>query len=289
MADRPAETKRVKISKAQRLTLLEVLGASLVLGTCLVVVNFLVKYIGFNTKIISAKNDAISDYDQTIRNIGICVDVDKNGRLDRAEIEQCEPSQVRLDNVRNSLRYNVYNTVAWNEDLESVARKREQYSVCFNDDGSIHDFTDDYDLAITEKDKIVALQGMRLCSALRVIPDALPAQKNTEALMASLNQIFIESGVEPEAIAPSDDRIASDIKGVSVIPVTFRVNGTGAEIIHVLDSLENSIREFDITSAMVEWTTAGLSLRANANAYYYSEDMALEADKVVTPKTGGKK
>lgn len=290
MADRPAETKRVKISKAQRLTLLEVLGASLILGSCLVVINFLMKYIGFNTKIIAAKNDAIAEYDQTIRNVGICVDVDKNGRLDRAEIEQCEPSQVRLENVKNSLRFNVYDTMAWNLDLESVARKRERYDICFNDeDDSLHDFTEDYDMAITQKDKVIALQGMRLCSALRVIPDALPAQKNTEALMASLNQIFLDSGVEPESIAPSDDRITSEIDGISVIPVTFRVNGTGAEIIHVLDSLEDSIREFDITSATVEWSAVGLTMRANANAFYYSGNEELESDRIVRAKDRGRR
>lgn len=289
MADRPAETKRIKISKAQRLTLLEVLIASLILGSCIVIVNFLMKYIGFNAKVIGAKNEAIVEYDQTIRNIGICVDIDNNGRLDNAEIEKCDPSQVRLDRVKNSLRANVYETLAANPDLDAVARRREELKSCLDSkDGTIHDFTEDYDLAITEEDKIKALQGMRLCSALRVIPDALPAQKNTEALMASLNQTFIESGVEPEAIAPSDDRVTSEIAGISVIPVTFRVNGTGAEIIHVLDSLEDSIREFDITSALVEWRSSGLSLRANANAFYYSQEMVLEADKIVTARSGKK-
>ncbi len=61
MANKPAaDTKRVKISKAQQITMLEVLAASLILGTCLVVAIFLIKYIKFNTKIIAAKNEAIS-------------------------------------------------------------------------------------------------------------------------------------------------------------------------------------------------------------------------------------
>ena len=72
MADKkPADSKRAKISKAQQLTMLEVLGASLVLGTCLVLVNTIIKYIGFNTKVISAKNEAMASYDQAIRNIGV--------------------------------------------------------------------------------------------------------------------------------------------------------------------------------------------------------------------------
>ena len=48
----PAEGKREKISKAQQYTMLEVLGASLVLGTCIVMSIFLIKYIKFNATII---------------------------------------------------------------------------------------------------------------------------------------------------------------------------------------------------------------------------------------------
>ena len=47
--NKPTETKRAKISKAQRVTLVEVLAASLVLGACIVIANFLIKYIKFNT------------------------------------------------------------------------------------------------------------------------------------------------------------------------------------------------------------------------------------------------
>lgn len=47
-----APSKRIKISKAQQLTMLEVLVASLVFGTCAVLSVFLIKYIGFNTRVI---------------------------------------------------------------------------------------------------------------------------------------------------------------------------------------------------------------------------------------------
>ena len=94
--DKP-QGKRLKISRAQQITMLEVLLASLVLGTCMVIALFLIKYINFNTKIISAKNEAISVYDQTIRNVGICVDRDNNGKLSNEEVENCRPNEVTLD------------------------------------------------------------------------------------------------------------------------------------------------------------------------------------------------
>ncbi len=55
---------------------------------------FLIKYIKFNTQIIAAKNDAIAEYDETIRNVGIYADKDKNGRLSTQELEDCDPNKV---------------------------------------------------------------------------------------------------------------------------------------------------------------------------------------------------
>ncbi len=65
-----------------------------------------------------------------------------------------------------------------NTDLESVARTRE--TQCETVEG---------DSAST-----ATLQGIRECTALRVIPDALPATRNPEALLASLNKIFLTVG-----------------------------------------------------------------------------------------------
>ena len=288
MANKPAETKRAKISKAQRLTLLEVLGASLILGTCIVLANFLIKYIVFNTKVISAKNEAIADYDQTLRNVGVCEDKDKNGRLNSSELDSCDPNATSVDSVVGSLRYNIYKTMAQNEDLESVARQRDKDGVCYNSDGTVIDFIEKYNRATTPAERETALKSARLCSALRVIPDALPAVKNTEALMASLNQLFIVSDIEPENIAPRDGGGSASSDGVGVIPVTFRLQGSGATVIRVLDNIERSIRDFDITSALVEWTSSGLSLRADANAYYLSGIPTYETDMEVRAKGDGK-
>lgn len=285
----PATSKRRRISRAQQYTMLEVLGASLVLGSCIVIATFLIKYINFNTKIISAKDEAISAYDQTIRNVGICVDSDKNGRLSNEELEKCNPDEVKLDAVKDSLRYKVYSTMAQNADLESVARQRN--ASCYDETGERIDFDALYELTTDETEKQQYLQASRICSALRVIPDALPSVKNTEALMASLNQILIITGWEPDRLAPRDDAVASDIVGVEAIPLSLRVESTDAVVLGVLHNIERSIREFDITSATIEWTNFGLNLNASANAYYLSELPALEKVQTVyaTPKARSSK
>ncbi len=282
MADKPARDKRSKISKAQQLTMLEVLGASLILGTCLVLVNFIVKYINFNAQVIGAKNEAINSYEQAIRNIGICVDENNDKHISDAELNKCNPNAVKTSEVIDSLRYNVFETMAQNEDLESVARKRN--SDCYNEDGSRRDFNRIYQNATNDEEREVALQALKICSALRVIPDALPAQKNTEALMASLNQLFLVSQWEPVSIAPRDETVVvDDVAGVEAIPVTFRVEGDGATIIRVLKNIDRSIREFDITSASIEWNNRGLSLQARANAFYLDDFWELETIKTVRP------
>lgn len=286
MANKPADTKRVKISKAQQITMLEVLAASLILGTCLVVAIFLIKYIKFNTKIIAAKNEAISAYDQTIRNVGICSDTDRNGRLNDKELQACDPNSVALSSVTNSLRYNVFETMAQNADLESVARRRSEEfeKLCYNEVGERIDFNKLASQATNDADRQRYLQSVKACSALRVIPDALPARKNTEALMASLNEIFIESNWEPENIAPRDDRVTTEISGVEVVPVSLRYQGSDAVVLSVLYNIEKSIREFGITVATVEWNSAGLSLNAQANAYYLGSIMEVEGETTVRAK-----
>lgn len=284
--NKPTETKRARISKAQRITLVEVLAASLVLGACLVIANFLIKYIKFNTVVITAKNDAISEYDQTLRNVGVCVDTDKNGRLSDAEIEACKPNEIALNQVQGSLRYNIYEEMAQNEALESVARQHEADGVCFNEDGELRNFTEEYNNATNDTEREQALLGTKSCSALRVLADALPAHKNTEALMASLNDLFIISELEPESISPRDDIVKSTIEGVGVIPVVFRMEADGPMIIRVLNNIEKSIRDFDVTVASFEWTSGGVSARVEANAYYLEDLLSPEVTITARAKNG---
>lgn len=279
-----ATSKRSKISKAQQLTMLEVLIASLVFGACAVLSIFLIKYINFNTKIISAKSQAITDYDQSLRNVGVCVDTDKNGRLSNEELENCNSNEVSLSSVPNSLRYKVLMQVAQNTDLESVARQRNEK--CYDDEGEKIDFNEKYEKTTDELEKQQYLQMSKVCSALRVIPDALPAQKNTEALMASLNQVLLLTGWEPERLTPRDDAVESRIEGIGVIPVTLQVEGGTDVVLRALNNIERSVREFDITSGTIEWTNSGLSLNALADAYYLED--AAEIEKTVVIRASDK-
>ena len=279
-----ATSKRSKISKAQQLTMLEVLIASLVFGACAVLSIFLIKYINFNTKIISAKSQAITDYDQSLRNVGVCVDTDKNGRLSNEELENCNSNEVSLNSVTNSLSYKVLMQMAQNTDLESVARQRNEK--CYDDKGEKIDFNEKYEKTTDELEKQQYLQMSKVCSALRVIPDALPAQKNTEALMASLNQVLLLTGWEPERLTPRDDAVESRIEGIGVIPVTLQVEGGSDVVLRALDKIEHSVREFDITSGTIEWTNSGLSLNALADAYYLED--AAEIEKTVVIKASDK-
>lgn len=277
--DTKASGKRLKISKAQQYTMLEVLGASLILGTCMVISLFLFKYIKFNTEIITQKGTAINEYDQTLRNVGICKDADKNGRLNGKELDNCNPGELSLNDVQGSLRYNVIDTMAQNEDLETVARKREED--CYDADGKKIDFYELYEKSDDDLEKQQYLQLTKICSALRVIPDALPAQRNAEALMASVNQIFILSNWEPETLSPREDAVMSPIKGVGVIPTTLRIEGSDGVTMTTLNNLEHSIRDFDVTSAVFEWTNTGISMQASANAYYLDQASELETTRTV--------
>lgn len=279
-SNKPADSKRKKISKAQQLTMLEVLGASLILGTCLVFINFICKYIEFNTRIITEKNEAISSYDRALRNIGICVDTNSDGRLSDRELAECDPNKVSLSSVPGSLRYNIFEIMAQNEDLESVARRRNVN--CYDEEGNRIDFNSLYNMATDDKERTQLLQASKICSSLRVISDALPAQKNTEALMASLNQLFIVSQWEPESLSPRDETIyLEDLSGVQAIPVTLRFKGNGATVIRILNNIDRSIRDFDITNATIEWENNDLAIQARANAYYLDEVMDIETVKTV--------
>lgn len=274
-----AEGKRLQISKAQQLTMLEVLGASLVLGACIVLSIFLIKYIKFNTKVISAKDKSIASYNESILNVGICADKDKNGRLSDKELKDCNPNTTALNDVQNSLRYNVLENLAVNEHLESVARQRT--SDCYDEQGERIDFAKLYNSSKNDAERQRNSQMRKICSALRVIPDALPAQKNTEALMASLNQIFILSGWEPETLQPRNDSETSNIEGLGVIPVNLRVEGSAPVVLTTLDNIEKSIREFDISTANVEWTNTGISLQASADAFYLINNDSFETTETV--------
>lgn len=122
------------------------------------------------------------------------------------------------------------------------------------------------ELAEDEALKSVAGEGG---TALQVIPDALPAYKNEEALLASLNKIFKVSNWEPENIQPSGAASEYGIEGMDSIGVSLTIEANAETVTTVLNNINRSIREFDINQAKIEWNgTDSLSVKASATAYY---------------------
>jgi hypothetical protein len=256
MAGEVAVEKRVKISKYQQQMIGLALLASVVLGVCIVLSVFFIKYIAFNAKVIEAKDAAINDYETAIQN------------------------SKTLEGLVLGL--------ADNKDLESVALGTADES-CFEQVGDKKekiDYGEKYRTESNEEQAREYLKKMKVCSALRVVPDALPAKENTEALMSSLDQIFKISNWEPEELSPSANYTDEEgIEGLEVIPVALTVSANAETAFTVLDNIEKSIRAFDISTATISWGSGEndsiLDLRAQANAYYINEAVVAETEKTV--------
>lgn len=282
----PAIAKRVKITKTQQQTLLIALVTSTILGVCGVLAVFFGKYIAFNKKVITAKNESISGYEATIKNVGLCIDTNKDGKYSEDEIKKCNPDELDSSTLTGTLRYNVLVNMANNVDLESVAR--DSLSDCLENGKKIN-WQKRFDDATDDEEQAKALSMLKMCSALRVIPDALPAQANEEALMSSLNQVFIMSDWEPESLSPSGSA-TSGTEGISTIPITLSVEASTDKTRTVLSNIEKSIRTFDLQSARIAWSAGNmLSVRAQGVAYYTEDADVVEENKTIYASDDAKK
>lgn len=283
----PAFSKRLKISKTQQQTLLIALVAAAILGVCGVLMVFFGKYIEFNRKVIKAKDDAITAYEATIKNVGLCTDRNRDGKFTDDELDKCNPEAIDSAGIPNTLRYNVMVNMANNKDLESVAR--ESLSDCYDKDGKKIDWQQKYDDTENDEEQARYLSMLKMCSALRVIPDALPAQANEEALMSSLNQIFNISNWEPESLSPSGNTTAGS-EGISNIPVSLSVEANSDTTMRVLNNIERSIRTFDLQTATISWSSNNfLTLRSQGTAYYTENSDIVESNTTVYATDGARK
>ena len=109
--------------------------------------------------------------------------------------------------------------------------------------------------------------------------------------MASLNQIFLLSGFQPESLAPGGGASASAIAGLGTIPVSFIVETDSQTTLSVLSNMEKSIRSFDIDSATIGWSGADqLELRVSGVAYYEEElEITEKTQKVYASKEAKKR
>lgn len=277
----PAVEKRKKISKSQQEIILFILITSLIFGVCIVLSIYCVKMINYQSKIIEAEDRSIANYTKTITNVGVCRDENKDGQYSSEELDRCNPNNLTAETMPGTLRYNVLVGLADNEDLESVAR--EAQTDCFDQQTGVKiDYKTLYENEENSNLRGYYLDMMKACSALRAVPDALPAQENVEALLASLNQIFNLSNWTPKSLAPNDTATASSIDGVGAIPVSLSVEADDATTLKVLSNIERSIRTFEMSRATISWSgTDTLTLRAQAVAYYTDEEDLAETTTTV--------
>ena len=267
--DGAAVEKRVKISKSQQVMLGSVACASLILGVCLVFSVYFLKYIKFNSTVISEKEKAVKGYSNAIEKIGICR-APSGDIYTVSELESCQPDDEDLSLLgSDTLRYKVIVELSQNKNLESVARRG--LSICFdsstNQKVSVEDLIEKYRMQTTDKEQAAYLERIAMCSALRVIPDALPSTANPLAVGASLNKIFTLSQYVPEGITPKDIE-ESSMEGIGSVGINLQIESSADTTMQILRNVEKSIREYNIKSAKIERSGGSLTLEANAEAYY---------------------
>ena len=230
--------------------------------------------ITFSANVISAEDESIVNYSNIIKNTGIC-EAPKGSTYTDDELEKCDPDSIVVSNIPNTLRSNILTNLASNSALNSVPK--ESNSNCINQStGKNYTYKELINLyydATNTSELVSASQRIKSCSALRVIPDALPSSKNEEALLASLNKLFKISNWEPETLSPSGNVAVSTLsKSLNTISVKLSVEADTRTTMNVLSNIERSIREFDIDRATIEWQSNDtLSLNAQATAYFTNQ------------------
>lgn len=290
MAKEVAIGKRATISKAQQNMILAVAGTGLIVGISLAVILHFVQEIGFNARVIMGKDEAIVAYSNTIKNVGICKKP-KGEVYTLDELKKCSPDLVKADDVPGTLRYNIINNLAYDTSLAAVTSNDS--SRCINEKGepyTLSFLSENYNSVkdSEDEDKISAAVGLiKQCSALRLIPDALPSRGNDEALLSSLNKIFQISDWPPESLSPTGSSSENGMDGLNSIMVNLSMQ-TDAEVVYrVLDNVEHSIREFNIERATIEsgFDSEGkptLDLRAQAAAYWIDPVELKEKTQTIT-------
>jgi hypothetical protein len=261
--------KWAKIDKAQRNMFLAVCATSIVLGVTIVGLIYFGKTIAFNGKLIDEKGKIIKGYTTIQNNL-------KKVSQDVGELRK-------------------------SEQLEVVARARA--NDCLN-----------LSKEANEDDELNNIELARVCTALRVIPDAIPSKENAEAALASLNQLLLWSdgaiqiegmvGAEVDASTLYDENGSPVANSLNVVGASVSLDDSATRIHKALDTIENSIRNYDIVSATISFSGDSVSadeieLNSTFRAYY-SNAVNIESktkkvcaddtsDKCTGKKSSGKK
>ncbi len=125
---------------------------------------------------------------------------------------------------------------------------------------------------------------------LSVVLDALPSQRNTNALGASLKQKLLNvQGVTIESLDPGDassDGSSGSGTGKSEIEFSFKVSaGNANQIATVLSNLERSIRVFEPRQVVIEQQSRSITLSVTGVAYYAPEVKVELKEELIKPST----
>jgi hypothetical protein len=107
----------------------------------------------------------------------------------------------------------------------------------------------------------------------RIALDALPITYDYPALIASLTKILTDNGISAPTITGTD-ATATTPSDPSASPqpvmITVSISGSGSSssVQNVLNSLEKSIRPFDVTSLQLSGSGSQLDLTASLNSYF---------------------
>ena len=286
MAKEVAIGKRAKISEAQQYMILSVLGASVFLGAAICLITHFVQQISFNTEVIMAEDESIVAYSDIIKSTGICKSPSGAVYSD-SELDSCDPDSIETSEIPGTLRANILENLAANEALNSVPKKDN--AGCINPatdkNYTYKELSKMYSDARGASELQAASNLIKSCSALRVIPDALPAFKNEEALLASLNKLYLEANWEPESFGSSGTSEVSTLsENLNEISINSTIEADSGTTMNVLNNIERSIRQFDIKRATIEWNNGALNLQFQANAYFTNEAAIKETTKTITPE-----
>lgn len=284
-------SKRAKISQAQQHMILAVLGASLFLGAAIAVVMRSINKISFSAKVIATQDQSIVNLSDSIKDIGICPRPSGKVYSD-SELNNCNPDSVVASSVPGTLKSNILENLASNAALASVPN--DDNADCLNlktgKNYTYQELQDKYNEAENEEDLSTASELIKTCSALRTIPDALPAFKNEEALLASIDKIFRTTGTEPESLSPAGDTYdenegwATFGTNLYTAPVNLTIEASAGTVNNLLDNIERSIRNFNLNQATIEWSGDNtINFQANANAFYMSPSVLTIIDTSIKP------
>ncbi len=218
--------------------------------------------------------------------------MDRHGKVigEKAKIiEDYNTSIANLPALDSAIR-----ALADNADLESVARTRDAQCEKLEEDKENANSNEaennpgnttgegETTTPTTPTPQGPSIEATRECTALRVIPDALPATFNPEALLASLNNIFIKSGTTPESLSPSDTSTNVGVAGINSIPIALSASGNSSLVSTVLNNIEKSIRTFEMGNVTIEWRgSESILLRGQSAAFYSAEKTAELKTKII--------